>query len=87
MNVIVFPEAKLYTQSQYQIFEEVVPEVDLDVINEIKPSFQKNSNQTVRLNQVEEKLNVDTMETAGADSHLTGDNRIDKLAKYLNNFL
>lgn len=87
MNVIVLPEAKLYTQSQYQIFEEVVPEVDLDVINEIKPSFQKNSNQTVQLNQVEEKLNVDTMETAGADSHLTGDNRIDKLAKYLNNFL
>ena len=87
MNVIALPEAKLYTQSQYQIFEEVVPEVDLDVINEIKPSFQKNSNQTVQLNQVEEKLNVDTMETAGADSHLTGDNRIDKLAKYLNNFL
>lgn len=87
MNVIVLPEAKLYTQSQYQIFEEVVPEVDLDVINEIKPSFQKNSNQTVQLNQVEEKLNVDTMETAGADSHLIGDNRIDKLAKYLNNFL
>lgn len=84
VNIFVYPESNPYTQSQYQIFEEVITEVGLDVTNGIKESLSKESNQAEGLHQAVEKLSQVATGTAGAETDLTSENHEDKLAKYFN---